>query len=69
MREALCNGAHENGYAARLLVKQNMDPSSYEDFLALLERFPGWVIELGIYDIDLGMIPGRNTIFWEVRNT
>lgn len=45
-----------------------MDPSSQQDLDDLLDLYPDATIEFTCYDIDLGVIPNRNTIFWEVRN-
>lgn len=56
------------GLTAKLLLKQNLSPSSYEDVVALMEMFPKDVIEFSAYEIFVGNIPGRNTIIWEVRN-
>ena len=53
---------------AKLLLEQNMCPSSYSDLEALLDLFPNSVIEFSSYDIDVGNIPHRNTVIWEVRN-
>jgi len=52
---------------ARLMLRQAMTPSSWADFEALTELYPGHVIELSVYECTLGMLRGRNTIIWEVR--
>jgi hypothetical protein len=68
MRDVLRdNGKHINGLNAKLLLQKFVDPSSYEDLQSLLELYPDHVIEFGAYEINLGNIPNRNTIVWEVR--
>jgi len=61
---------HAEGLAARLLLKTNLSPSSYEDLQAIIDegKFERSVIEFSAYDICVGNIPGRNTIIWEVRD-
>jgi hypothetical protein len=67
MREALKTGRHAYGLAAVQLIKMHIDPQSFNDLLVLLELFPEHVVEFSTYSIDLGNIPGRNTVIWEVR--
>lgn len=68
------NGALKNeslyaeGLRAKLLLENNMFPSSYSDLEDLLELFPESAIEFSTYDISVGDIPHRNTVIWEVRN-
>jgi hypothetical protein len=50
------------------LVSRYMDPSSQEDLWALLELYPDATIEFTCFDVDVGTIPYRNTLFWEVRD-
>lgn len=52
---------------ADLLLRLAMTPSSYEDWLVLLDRYPGHVFEVSIYANCLGDTPGRNTLVWEIR--
>lgn len=68
MRDALRDhGEHADGPGARLLLKAALDPASYEDLMSLVEDWPGHVVEFSAYGCDIGTIPGRNTIIWEVR--
>jgi hypothetical protein len=69
MRQALQHAKHMSGPGVRLVLKSAMAPSSYADFLALIEKCPDHVVEFSVYEINLGILPGRNTIFWEVRDT
>jgi len=68
------NGALKNeslyaeGLRAKLLLEGNMCPSSYSDLEALFELFPNSAIEFSSYNINVGNIPNRNTVIWEVRN-
>lgn len=56
-----------NGMMSDLLLREAMTPSSYEDWRLLLERYPGHVLEVSIYNRCVGDIPGRNALVWEVR--
>lgn len=42
--------------------------SSYEDLQSIFDLFPDSIVEFTVYKRDVGTLPGRNTIFWEVRN-
>jgi hypothetical protein len=53
---------------AKMILKGAMDESSYADLEALLEIYPENTIEFSTYSFFVGNIPGRNTVFWEVRN-
>jgi len=55
------------GLATNMLLRSAMAPSSYSDLEVLREMYPDHVIELSIYSINVGDIPGRNTLVWEVR--
>lgn len=57
-----------SGLKAVSLLKMYMDPSSYDDLQEMLDTYEGAVIEFSAYGKRVGMIPGRNTVFWEVRN-
>lgn len=50
------------------LLHRYMDPSSQDDLEALLDLYPDAVVEFTCFSRDTGIIPGRNTIFWEVRD-
>lgn len=52
----------------RLLIQKYMDPSSRDDLDMLLDLYPDAAIEFSCYPVDVGVIPRRNTLFWEVRN-
>jgi len=69
MRAALKEGGRcASVPRARLMLRQAMTPSSWTDFEELTETYPEHVIELSVYECMLGVLPGRNTIIWEVRN-
>ena len=59
---------HTNGLQAIHILKSNFYPSSYADLQVLLEKYPNSVIEFSTYSCQVGEIPGRNTVIWEVRN-
>ena len=68
MRAALAaNQKVVSGLRADLLIRGAMTPSSHEDWEELIERYPGHVLELSIYESCLGDVPGRNALVWEVR--
>ena len=56
------------GLIALNLLKGNLCPSSYEGMQTIFDIFPDSVIEFSSYDINVGNIPNRNTVIWEVRN-
>jgi hypothetical protein len=70
MRQTMARGLHRHrGYLeTRLLLREFMDPSSRDDLDTLLEMYPDAAIEFSCFDINTGVLPRRNTIFWEVRN-
>ena len=61
-------GRHVERSAALAVVRWACCPSSYDDLMTLLEVYPDAVIEFTAYDREIGNVPGRNTIIWEVRN-
>lgn len=68
MRKALVeSSAYVDGLRADLMLCEAMTPGSYEDWQALLERYPRHVFEVSIYDGCIGDLPNRNTLVWEVR--
>jgi hypothetical protein len=50
------------------LLKTYMDWNSYDDLQELLENYPEAVIEFSTYSKDVGVLPLRNTVFFEVRS-
>jgi hypothetical protein len=69
MRDSMRDDAVDvTGLRVKLLLDHYMDPSSRADLDALLEHYPDSVVEFTCYSCLVGFIPGRNTIFWEVRN-
>jgi hypothetical protein len=59
---------YEDGIKALNKLKQNLFPSSYENMQELFDLFPDSIIEFSSYNIPVGNLRNRNTIFWEVRN-
>jgi hypothetical protein len=71
MRESLKqeNGVkNASGLQAKLILQHYMDPSSYADLEAIWDEWPDAVVEFTVFSQDVGNIPRRNTIFWEVRS-
>ncbi len=56
------------GLRAKHLLEANLWPSSLSDLEALFELYPNSVVEFSAYSVQVGNIPGRNTVIWEVRN-
>ena len=55
------------GLKARQLLRDRLSASSLDDLYMLLERHPGHVVELSACASNIGTIPGRNAVIWEVR--
>jgi hypothetical protein len=68
MRDALKSAIGFTGLDVVRLLKMSMTPSSYDDLQDLFELYPDSIIELGVYSINVGLLPHRNTLIWEVRN-
>ena len=70
MRKAMAAGCMRHCSPAEVVVllQTYMDPSSRDDLEMLLEMYPDATVEFSCFDIDIGVYPGRNTIFWETRN-
>lgn len=56
------------GSVVLYLLNKYMDPSSKDDLYDLLDLFPDATVEFSCFSVDVGIFPGRNTIFWETRN-
>ena len=69
IREAMGRGLFKRvcGLRALLLIQQFMDPSSYEDLKAIFELYPRHAVEFACFPCNVGVLPSRNTLFWEVR--
>jgi len=59
---------YAEGLKAKLILENFVNPSSYSDLESLMELFPDSAIEFSTYSINVGNIPNRNTVIWEVRN-
>jgi len=51
----------------RLYLQKFLDPPSFRWLDELLWRYPGHVVEFSTFSCDIGVVPRRNTIIWEVR--
>ena len=70
MRLTMAAGLHKHrGYLeTKILLETYMDPASRDDLDALLELYPEATVEFTSFDVCVGNIPGRQTMFWETRN-
>lgn len=55
------------GIQAKLLLEYYMWPKSFANLMEIFDKFPEAVIEFSVVNCEIGVIPGHNTIFWEVR--
>lgn len=67
-REMMKRPAAWRGLAARHVLSRHLNPSSLADLYAVLDRFPGHVVELSALPVCYGTVPGRNAVVWEVRD-
>jgi len=56
------------GMKALAILQANLWDEDYQTLIGLVEMFPGNAIEFSSYSIDIGRLPGRNSVIWEVRN-
>jgi hypothetical protein len=68
MRSAMKKAWNAGGLRVNSILKHLASPVSYDMLMELLDRYPGHVVEFGIYDCFLGWGRGHNTVIWEVRN-
>lgn len=70
MRQTMAAGWHHHyGYLqTKLIIERYMDASSRDDLEILLDFYPDATVEFTVFDVNTGLFPHRNTIFWEVRN-
>ena len=70
MRPAMAAGHMKpfKGAAVLAILHHYMDPSSMDDVYQILDLYPDATIEFSCFTVDVGVFPGRNTLFWEVRD-
>jgi hypothetical protein len=68
MRIAMKNSQHSYGIEAQTLLREQLSPNSYDDVMTLLDLYPGSIVEFSAYAMNVGQLPGRNAVIWEVRN-
>lgn len=67
MRAALKEAPeHRSGLAAKLYLESVLPYPDHADMMTLLDRYPGHVVEFGVYGCDVG-VRRKRTIVWEVR--
>lgn len=62
------SGRHAERSAALAILRWACCPNSYDDLMTLLDLYPDAVIEFVAYDAEIGDIPHRNTVVFEVRS-
>lgn len=69
MRPAMAAGhmKHYGYLQTKLLLERYMDPSSRDDLEEIFELFPDHAVEFSCFSVYVGVLPRRNTLFWEVR--
>lgn len=68
MRIALAkDGRHSRGLAAKHLLESALNPVSMDWLNHLFAEYPGHVVEFTALRYNWGVLPGYNTVFWEVR--
>lgn len=56
------------GLSANLLLNHYCEPKSFVMLSELLDKYNDAVVEFSVYSVCLGLLPGHNTIVWEVRD-
>lgn len=56
-----------HGLQAVIVIRNRMCGSSWEWLNHLLREYPDHIVEFTTFRLNWGVIPGMNTIFWEVR--
>lgn len=59
---------YASGYKAKALLVCYMTDSDFSDLMELFDQYPEAVVEFSCFRKNVGMVPHRNTIFWECRN-
>lgn len=68
MREALNMRSHRaTKLTAVMLINAALNDKSLEWLRYLLDEYPDHIIEFSAFDVCWGVLPGYNTVFWEVR--
>lgn len=67
MKEAMEHPLTATGLRAKMIMEYYMNPKSFDMIRDLFELYPDDVIEFGVYGKNLGILPGHNTVIWEVR--
>lgn len=60
-------GKQHTGIEATLLLRKHLNAYSLDDLYTLRDIFPGHVYELSACSRNIGRIPNRNAVMWEVR--
>ena len=61
-------GRHWEGIAGRMLLRRHMNPNSFDDMMAVFEKWPNHVYEFSACERTVGVMKDRNCCVWEHRN-
>ena len=68
MRDAMAYDARScYGLEAVGILRRNVDASSFDWLMYLLDAYPDHIVEFTCFSVPWGVIPGLNTVIWEVR--
>jgi hypothetical protein len=68
MREGMSRPKYAVGLAALGLIEHYADPGSVDMIRDLLAEYDGAVIEFSVFNGNVGRLPHKNTLIWEVRH-
>lgn len=71
MKEAFAYGKptkQSEGVATDVILSTFLSPWAWDDFQVLRNQYEDHTIEFGVYSKSVGVLPGNNTLIWEVRN-
>lgn len=69
MREAMRNPPKRlEGLAASAYLRGCLTEYDWDDLNRLLDEWPGAVVEMTCYRMEVGTLPGRRAVIWEVRD-
>ncbi len=55
------------GLAAKTLLRTVLNGNGQDDLADLMEKYPGHVYEISVFDRCVGKLPHRNYVCWEIR--
>lgn len=55
------------GLEAKMLLEHHLTPTDYDELQLLLDLYEDHVIEFSAFSVNVGVLPRRNCVIWEVR--